>query len=92
MLDFVPLGSESLAESIDAWQAKAQPKAAIDYGLHMNVTRLDGNIRAEIPNLISIDVGNAFLSQWSVLIVVFGAVVGFVGSSLSLVLHRGIKL
>ncbi|MCH7669790.1 MAG: ABC transporter permease [Acidobacteria bacterium] len=49
-------------------------------------------LRAEIPNLISIDVGNAFLSQWSVLIVVFGAVVGFVGSSLSLVLHRGIKL
>lgn len=51
VLDFVPLGSESLAESIDAWQAKAQPKAAIDYGLHMNVTRLDGSIRAEIPML-----------------------------------------
>ncbi|VAW03068.1 Cell-division-associated, ABC-transporter-like signaling protein FtsX [hydrothermal vent metagenome] len=49
-------------------------------------------LQADLPNLISIDVGSGFLSQWSILIVAFGALVGFVGSALSLTLHRGIKL
>jgi dihydropyrimidinase len=52
VLDFVPLDRPTIRESLDAWQAKAQPKAAIDYGLHMNITRLDDAVRAEIPPLI----------------------------------------
>ncbi len=52
VLDFVPLDSSSVAESVDVWQAKAEGKAAVDYGLHMNITRLDEAIRAEIPGLI----------------------------------------
>jgi dihydropyrimidinase len=52
VLDFVPLDKSTLAESIDSWQAKADPKAAVDYGLHMNITRLDDAVRAEITGLI----------------------------------------
>ena len=52
VLDFVPLELNSLTESVDIWQAKAEAKAAVDYGLHMNITRLDEAIRAEIPGLI----------------------------------------
>lgn len=52
VLDFVPLSNDSLAVSIDAWQAKAEPKAAVDYGLHMNITRLSDAIQTEIPALI----------------------------------------
>lgn len=52
VLDFVPLDHPTLEASIEAWQAKAQPKAAVDYGLHMNITRLDDQVRAAIPRLI----------------------------------------
>jgi dihydropyrimidinase len=51
VLDFVPLSRPTLAESIEVWQAKAEPNAAIDYGFHMNITRLDSGIRGEIPHL-----------------------------------------
>ena len=45
VLDFVPLDHGSLGESVAAWRAKADDKAAVDYGLHMNITRLDDSIR-----------------------------------------------
>jgi dihydropyrimidinase len=51
VLDFVPLNRPTLAESIELWQAKAEPNAAIDYGFHINITRLDRGIRGEIPRL-----------------------------------------
>ena len=51
VLDFVPLSRPTLAESIEAWQAKAERAAAIDYGFHMNITRLDDGVRSEIPRL-----------------------------------------
>ena len=56
VLDFVPLERGSLAGSIRAWQVKARDKAAVDYGLHMNITRLDDSIRAEIPSLIDLGI------------------------------------
>jgi len=51
VLDFVPLSQPTLAESIEAWRVKAEPNAAIDYGFHMNITRLDDGVRKEIPRL-----------------------------------------
>ncbi len=52
VLDFVPLAEPTLGESVDKWLAKAEPKAAVDFGLHMNITRLDKGIRSEIPALV----------------------------------------
>ncbi|MBN1145869.1 MAG: dihydropyrimidinase [Anaerolineales bacterium] len=51
VMDFVPLDTPTLKESIEAWRAKADPKAAIDFSFHMNLTRLDDRIAGEIPHL-----------------------------------------
>ncbi len=51
VIDFVPQMDGSLADSIAAWHAKADPKAAVDWGFHMNITRLDEDVLAEIPSL-----------------------------------------
>ena len=51
VIDFVPQEPSSLQTSVEAWRAKADPKAAIDFGFHMNITRLDEAILAEIARL-----------------------------------------
>jgi dihydropyrimidinase len=51
VIDFVPQDKPTLKESVEIWRAKADPKAAIDFGFHMNLTHLDGTIEAEIPHL-----------------------------------------
>jgi dihydropyrimidinase len=51
VLDFVPQDTPTLKESIDRWHAKADSKAAIDFGFHMNITHLDKSIEDEIPHL-----------------------------------------
>ena len=51
VIDFVPQMDGSLADSIAAWHAKADPKAAVDWGFHMNITRLNDEVLAELPGL-----------------------------------------
>jgi dihydropyrimidinase len=51
VLDFVPQDFPTLEESVQAWRTKADPKAAIDFGFHMNITRFDEATRSTIPNL-----------------------------------------
>jgi dihydropyrimidinase len=50
VMDFVSFDFPTLRESVEAWHKKAE-KAAIDYSFHMNLTRLDDAIAAEIPSL-----------------------------------------
>ncbi|MGZ6346253.1 MAG: dihydropyrimidinase [Anaerolineales bacterium] len=50
VIDFVSFDFPSLAESVKDWKAKAE-KAAVDYSAHMNLTRFDDKIAAEIPSL-----------------------------------------
>jgi dihydropyrimidinase len=50
VIDFVSFDFPTLHESVDAWHGKAK-KAAIDYSCHMNLTKLDDAIAAEIPSL-----------------------------------------
>jgi dihydropyrimidinase len=50
VIDFVSLDFPTFRESVDAWHAKAQ-KAAVDYSFHMNLTRLDDSLAAEIASL-----------------------------------------
>jgi dihydropyrimidinase len=53
VMDFVPQPEEGpLAHGVEAWHAKADGKAAIDFGFHMNVTRLGTGILEEIPALV----------------------------------------
>ncbi|TSA47389.1 MAG: dihydropyrimidinase [Chloroflexi bacterium] len=50
IIDFVSLDFPTLRESVDKWHVKAE-KAAVDYSAHMNLTRFDEKIAAEIPSL-----------------------------------------
>jgi dihydropyrimidinase len=52
VIDFVPQDVPSLLESIDAWHAKADAKAAIDFSFHMNITRYNAAVAHEIPRLV----------------------------------------
>ncbi|MFZ6027806.1 MAG: dihydropyrimidinase [Chloroflexota bacterium] len=51
VMDFVPQEAAGLRESIAAWRSRAVPKAAIDFGFHMNVTHLDRAVLDEMALL-----------------------------------------
>jgi dihydropyrimidinase len=51
VMDFIPQDFATLGEAVDAWHAKADGKAAVDFGFHMNITRLDERVAVEIPRL-----------------------------------------
>ncbi len=50
VIDFVPFDSPTMTESVEKWRRKTE-KAAVDYSFHMNLTRFDDRIQAEIPLL-----------------------------------------
>lgn len=56
VIDFVSQDLPTLQESVEAWHAKAHPKAAIDYSFHMNITRFDKEVAAQIPLLPDIGI------------------------------------
>lgn len=56
VMDFIPQDFASLKESFDFWYEKVSPKAAVDYGFHMNITRLDEQIEDEIPHLLDLGI------------------------------------
>jgi dihydropyrimidinase len=51
VIDFIPQDTSPLTANIDAWHAKSDDKAAIDFGFHMNITRLDAAVEKEIACL-----------------------------------------
>ncbi len=51
VIDFISQDYPTLRASADAWHAKADPKAAVDFGFHMNITRLDDSILEEMGHL-----------------------------------------
>ena len=53
VMDFIPHDKLNLIENVEAWRAKADPKAAIDFGFHMNITQFNAEIAAQIPDLVS---------------------------------------
>lgn len=52
VMDFVPQDSEDLYENVEHWGQKAESKAAIDYGFHMNITLFNERVAKQIPGLI----------------------------------------
>jgi len=58
VMDFIPQDRESLAENVEAWHTKADRKAAIDYGFHMNISRYDQQVAAEIPGLLGMGISS----------------------------------
>ena len=56
VMDFIPQDFGSFRQSFDAWQNNADPKAAIDYGFHMNVTQFNEKVAQEIPELLDMGI------------------------------------
>jgi dihydropyrimidinase len=53
VMDFIPqTRGSTLKQDVALWHAKADDKAAIDWGFHMNITHLDEQVEAEIPALL----------------------------------------
>ena len=53
VMDFVPQpDAGGLLSGVETWHAKADSKAAVDFGFHMNVTRLGQGVLGEIPALV----------------------------------------
>jgi dihydropyrimidinase len=64
VMDFIPqTRGGTLKEDVALWHAKADAKAAIDWGFHMNITHLDEKVEAEIPSLL--DAGIATLKVFT---------------------------
>lgn len=56
-LDFVPqLDEGTLREGVDVWHERADHLAAIDFGFHANITRLDPLVLDEIPSLVDMGI------------------------------------
>lgn len=52
VMDFVPDVKRDLLQNVEAWRDKADPKAAVDFSFHMNITHFDKEIAAQIPDLV----------------------------------------
>ncbi len=52
VMDFIPQDQPTLRKAIENWHRKADEKAAVDFGFHMNITSLDEDVMAEIPALL----------------------------------------
>lgn len=52
VIDFISQDFSSLPACVDAWHAKADAKAAVDYSFHMNITHLDEQVEKDIPGLV----------------------------------------
>lgn len=56
VIDFVPQNNQTLSHAVEEWHAKADKKATIDFGFHMNITRLNDEIADEIPQLLDLGI------------------------------------
>lgn len=50
-IDFISQDVAPLLDNVERWHAKADAKAAIDFGFHMNITHFDPQVAADIPLL-----------------------------------------
>lgn len=53
VIDFVSQDVDDLIENVRFHRKNADPKVAIDYGFHMNITHLTPEIESQIPELIN---------------------------------------
>lgn len=51
VIDFVPHDDLNFETNIARWHTKADNKAAVDFGFHMNVTRFSPQVLSQIPRL-----------------------------------------
>jgi len=52
VIDFIPQDISPLRANFEKWLEKAESRASVDYSFHMNITRLDDQVKKEIPLLV----------------------------------------
>jgi cell division transport system permease protein len=65
--------------------------SALAVATGIGLYNLARNRLADLPEFINLTIDNAFLLRWGILMVGFGAVVGMVGSSISLAVHKFVR-
>ncbi len=58
VFDFVSQDEPSLQQCVDAWHTKADEKAAVDFGFHMNVTKFNDQVAREMPGLRALGINS----------------------------------
>jgi len=58
VIDFVSQDFGTLAQCVENWHKKADPKAAVDYSFHMNITQYNEQILREIPSLLKMGISS----------------------------------
>ncbi len=53
VIDFISQDTTPLLANVDAWHDKADDKAAVDFGFHMNMTHFDEEVAEQIPGLVN---------------------------------------
>lgn len=56
VMDFVPQSGNDLRKDVMGWLEKSEPKAAIDYGFHMNISQFNEEVADQIPGLIDLGI------------------------------------
>ncbi len=51
-IDFISQDFDALPACVEAWHAKADAKAAIDFSFHMNITHFTPQVETQIPGLV----------------------------------------
>ena len=65
--------------------------SALAVALGVGLYNLAEDRLSDLPEFISLTVPNSFLVYWGLLIVAFGAVVGIIGSGISLTVHKYVR-
>lgn len=55
VIDFVPQEGD-LRSSVKGWRIKADPKAAVDFGFHVNITHFDDDVADEMAHLFGMGI------------------------------------
>ena len=56
VMDFVPQDNNNLLANVEVWRTKADPKAAVDFGFHMNISSFSSRIRDDIAALVEVGI------------------------------------
>lgn len=58
VIDFISHDYPDLAACVEAWHARADPLAAIDFGFHMNITHFDDHILDQLASLLDMGISS----------------------------------
>lgn len=65
--------------------------AAVAFGVVVGLYRLGLNSLESLPDWLNLEIAGSFLIRWGMVVLLFGSLVGIIGSTLSLSIHRYVR-